>query len=49
MDTFANWWKAPFNTNGSVADWFLFTGLILVIIFLWTRILREGGHLISAA
>lgn len=48
MNNFAIWWKQPFNSSGTVSSWFLFTGLILVIIWLWTRILREGGNIISA-
>lgn len=48
MDGFKDWWKQPFKNDGTVTQWFLFTGLILVIIFLWTRILREAGHVIGA-
>lgn len=47
MGSFKDWWTQPFKTDGSVTSWFLFTGLILVIIFLWTRILREAGHIIG--
>lgn len=46
MGAFSTWWKQPFQSDGSVTHWFLFTGLILVIIFLWTRILNEAGHVI---
>lgn len=46
--SFVNWWKQPFNAQGSVSSWFLFTGLVLVIIFLWSRVLREGGHIAGA-
>jgi hypothetical protein len=51
MDTFANfgeWWKKPFCAECSAFSWFLFVGLIIVVIFLWTRILKEGGHVIEA-
>jgi hypothetical protein len=43
----AGWWKQPFNTDASAGSWFLFTGFILIVIFLWSRILREGGHVIG--
>lgn len=49
MGNFKSWWTKPFNAEGSVFDWFLFTGVILVIIYLWTRILREAGHVIGSA
>lgn len=48
MGNFSSWWAKPFNTDGSVTSWFLFTGLILVVIFLWTRILATAGHVIEA-
>lgn len=40
-ETFANWWKQPLQMNGDALDWALFTGFILIIIFLWTRVLRD--------
>lgn len=33
------WLKQPFKEDGSVINWFLFLGLVLVIIFMWQRIL----------
>ena len=33
------WLKQPFNEEGSVINWVLFIGLILVAIFFWTRLL----------
>lgn len=45
---FQTWWKKPFNMEGDVVSWFLFAGLVIIIIFLWTRILKEGGHVVSA-
>lgn len=43
-DGFANtiqkWWARPFNAQGSVTTWFLFLGLIIVIIAAWSQILR---------
>jgi hypothetical protein len=44
---FANWWKQPFNASASASSWFLFTGFILIVIYLWSRILREGGNIIE--
>lgn len=44
---FIDWWNKPFNSRGSAVDWFLFTGLILVVIWLWSRILREAGHVVG--
>lgn len=35
----------PFNPNMNVVGWVLFTGLIIVVAFLWTRALR---HMIPA-
>jgi hypothetical protein len=45
--TLKAWWQQPFNASASATQWVLFTGLILVAIFLWTRILREAGHVIE--
>ena len=47
FNSFMQWWKSPFNAQASAGSWFLFTGFILITVFLWTRILREGGHIIS--
>lgn len=37
---FADFWKRPFNSQGSAVNWFLAIGLIIVAIFAWTRVLR---------
>lgn len=47
--TFSDWWKQPFSANASASSWFIFTGFILIVIWLWAVILREGGHIISEA
>lgn len=47
LTAFKNWWAQPFNASASASSWFLFTGFILVVIFLWTRILREGGNIVE--
>lgn len=44
---FADWWKRPFDAEGSATDWVLFTGFILIVCFLWSRVLREAGHFIG--
>lgn len=33
------WWDHPFKEDGSVIDWFLFLGLILIIAWLWSRVI----------
>jgi hypothetical protein len=51
MDLFNNfktWWAKPFNIEGDAIGWFFFVGLILVLIFLWSRVLKEGGHVVNA-
>lgn len=34
------WWAQPFNAQGSVVNWFLFLGLIIIIIIAWNTILK---------
>lgn len=34
------WWAQPFNAQGSVTNWFLFLGLVIVILIAWRSILR---------
>jgi len=38
--TIQKWWAQPFNAQGSVLTWFLFLGLIIVIIIAWNTVLR---------
>lgn len=35
------WLAHPFKPNGSALDWFLFFGLIIIISFLWSRIIAR--------
>lgn len=35
------WAKSPYHADMSVGGWFLFVALIIVIITLWTRVMRE--------
>lgn len=34
-------WRQPYQPEGSVFSWFLFLGLLIVIVFAWSRILRH--------
>lgn len=45
---FVTWWKKPFTMEGTAIDWFLFIGLVMIVIFIWTRVLKEAGHVIGA-
>lgn len=38
--SFKTWWQQPFNSQGDVMNWALFIGLILVLILLWSRVIR---------
>jgi len=38
--SFKEWWSQPFDSTGSVWNWALFIGLILVLIILWSRVIR---------
>lgn len=48
MQSFLDWWKQPFNAQASATSWILFTGFILVVIYLWTRVLHEAGHVVES-
>ena len=41
IDGLKNWATTPFSTQMDLTRWFLFTGLIIVVVILWTLILRE--------
>lgn len=36
-----DWLAHPFKATGSVWDWFLFLGVIIVAVFLWTQVLGK--------
>jgi hypothetical protein len=38
--TVKKWWAKPLNTDGDVLQWFLFLGLVIVIIIAWNTILK---------
>lgn len=39
ISSFKAWWNQPFTSSGSVWNWALFIGLILVLIILWSRVI----------
>lgn len=39
LTSFKAWWASPFDSSGSVWNWALFIGLILVLILLWSRVI----------
>jgi len=38
---FVEWIKRPYDDNMSSLDWFLFIGLVIVLIFAWRSILNK--------
>lgn len=44
-DAFREWWKRPFDPQGSVINWALFVLLILVLIGVWQSVLRYARPL----
>lgn len=41
VQDFMAWIREPYSDDMTVLDWFLFIGLILLIIWVWARILRK--------
>lgn len=41
LKNFTDWIKEPYSDDMTVLDWFLFVGLLLLIIWVWSRILRK--------
>lgn len=39
LDGFENWLHQPFRADMSALDWFLFLGLLIIIMALWRLIL----------
>lgn len=37
---FGEWLKKPYSDDMSVSGWFAFLGLLILLSFLWTRVLR---------
>lgn len=37
----SQWWEKPFDTtNGSVANWLYITGFFIILVFVWSIILK---------
>lgn len=41
INKFGEWLKRPYSENMTVLDWFLFLGMVLVAVFVWTRLIRK--------
>lgn len=41
FDDVLAWWKQPFQTSGSVFNWALFIGLVIVLAWGWWTVLRH--------
>jgi len=41
FNRFVAWVKKPYDNDMSALDWFLFLGLVIVIIFAWRSILNK--------
>ena len=39
-ERFTQWLKKPYSDDMSVTGWFAFLGLMSLLAFLWTRVLR---------
>lgn len=46
---FSNWASRPFSVDMTAGEWFLFIGLIIVIIALWNIILFRITDLVRTA
>jgi hypothetical protein len=44
LDDSKRWIKQPYNPNGTAVDWFLFIGLMLACVFLWSRVINRILH-----
>lgn len=43
-DQLAQWLAQPFSANMSAARWFLFVGLLIVVLWGWHIVFRELGE-----
>jgi hypothetical protein len=41
FDYITQFLNQPFRSNGTAGDWFLFVGLLLVILWLWAAVARD--------
>jgi uncharacterized protein involved in cysteine biosynthesis len=37
---FADWLKKPYSEDMSVKGWFAFLGLLIILSYLWSRVLK---------
>lgn len=37
------WYDHPFNSEGSVINWFLFVGLVIILAWFWSRVIARIG------
>jgi hypothetical protein len=44
MDLVKEWLKEPFKAEMDAIQWFLFLGLLLVMLGLWHRVLQHLGE-----
>jgi hypothetical protein len=47
-DDFQQWYSQPFSADMPAKDWFLFIGLLMVIVILWSLVLKHLGDLVNA-
>ncbi len=47
-DDYLAFYKQPFSSDMSVTGWFLFLGLMLVLLFAWGLILGEFAAIVKA-
>jgi hypothetical protein len=40
MEKFYQWWNKPYHDNMTVPQWMLFVGFMIIISWLWTRVLK---------
>lgn len=36
-----DWWRHPFNSQGSAFSWVLFVGLLIIAAFLWNLVIID--------
>jgi hypothetical protein len=41
LERLTQWLKQPFSTDQNATSWFLFTGMIIVMLALWAVIIKD--------
>lgn len=41
LEKFTKWWNAPYNDKMTVPQWFAFVGFMIIVSWLWTRVLKS--------